>query len=85
MRTLTIEQSVTGKVIDMEKGGTAKNCTIAHFAEKCKPMILNKTNCKTIAALLNTPYIEEWAGYRIKIHVEKVKAFGRLGGCFASR
>ena len=79
VRTLTIERVLQEKVIDMEKGGTAKkDCTIAHFVEKCKPMILNKTNCKTIAALLNTPYIEEWAGHRIKIHVEKVKAFGRL-------
>lgn len=78
-RVLTIERVLQEKVIDMEKGGSAKkDCTIAHFIENCKPMVLNKTNCKTIATLLNTPFIEEWAGHRIKVHVEKVRAFGKL-------
>jgi DNA-directed RNA polymerase subunit RPC12/RpoP len=41
-------------------------------------MILNATNNKTIAKLLKTPYIEEWAGRKIQIYTEKVKAFGEV-------
>lgn len=78
-RILTIEKVIVEQVIDMEKGGSAKkDCIIAHFKENCKPMILNKTNCKMIQVLYNTPMIEEWAGKRIIVKVEKVKAFGKL-------
>ena len=37
---------------------------------------MNKTNCKAISKLLKTPYIEEWAGARIALCVQMVKAFG---------
>lgn len=78
-RILTIEKVVVEQVIDMEKGGSAKkDCIIAHFKENCKPMILNKTNCKMIQTLYDTPMIEQWAGKRIIVRVEKVKAFGKL-------
>jgi hypothetical protein len=46
--------------------------------ENCKPMILNATNNKTIAKLFKTPYIEQWAGRKIQIYTEKVKAFGEV-------
>lgn len=41
-----------------------------------KPMILNATNCKTIAKLADSPYIEDWAGLKMTLFVAKVKAFG---------
>ena len=41
-----------------------------------KPMILNKTNCRIISKVLDTPYIEEWAGRSVIIYSAKVKAFG---------
>lgn len=57
--------------------GKKEECTVAHFAEPgIKPMILNVTNCKTIANLYKTPYIEQWAGRRIQIYTESVRAFG---------
>lgn len=78
-RVLTIDKVIVEQVIDMEKGGSAKkDCIIAYFKEKCKPMILNKTNCKMIQALYDTPMIEMWAGKKIIVRVEKVKAFGKL-------
>ena len=64
---------------EMVKGadGKEEECIVCHFREKdLKPLILNKTNCKTISKLYNTPYIENWAGKKITMCVKQVKAFG---------
>ena len=66
------EETVTG--VD----GKKEDCAVCHFSEKVKPMILNSTNMKTITKLFKTPYIEEWAGKKIQIGQEKVKAFGEI-------
>lgn len=63
------QESVTGQ------DGRMDQCIVAHLVEE-KPLILNKTNCKAISKLLGTPYIEDWAGHRIVLAVQKVKAFG---------
>ena len=57
-------------------GGKKEECIVCHWQEDQKPMILNVTNCKMIAKLLKTPYIERWAGHRIQIGAEVVSAFG---------
>ena len=59
-------------------GGKKEECTVAHFAEPVKPMILNRTNCKTITSMYKTPYIEEWAGKKIQIFVAQVKVAGEV-------
>lgn len=64
------EEKVTGT------DGKKDDCVVCHFVENAKPMILNATNMKTITKLYKTPYIEDWAGKKIQIGVEKVKAFG---------
>ena len=57
--------------------GKKEECTVLRFVEPdIKPMILNVTNAKTIEKLYKTPYIEDWAGLKIQIYVDKVKAFG---------
>lgn len=56
--------------------GKKEECIVCHWQEKEKPMILNVTNCKTISKLLKTNYIERWAGHRIQIGAEMVRAFG---------
>lgn len=59
--------------------GKKESCIVAHFSEKdLKPMILNATNCKAIAKLYKTPYIEDWAGKAIVMRVQQVKAFGEV-------
>ena len=56
--------------------GKKEERIVCYWAEDQKPMILNVTNCKMIAKLLKTPYIERWAGHRIQIGAELVSAFG---------
>ena len=57
--------------------GKKEDCVVAHFSERdLKPMILNTTNMKTLEKLFKSKYIEDWAGRKIQIGVESVKAFG---------
>lgn len=51
---------------------------IIYWIEKgYKPMILNATNAKMLRALTGSPFINDWAGHKIELRVEKdIKAFG---------
>lgn len=57
-------------------GGRKEECFVAYFTDANKPMILNRTNCKIISKLYETPYIEDWAGKKIQLYVASVEAFG---------
>lgn len=57
--------------------GKKEDCRVMRFRESgVKPMIINATNAKMIQKLYKTPYVEDWAGKRIAIHVEAIRAFG---------
>jgi len=58
--------------------GKQEQCVVAKIKGAKKPMILNKTNMKIIAKLLESNYVEDWAGKSIIIYAAKVKAFGEL-------
>lgn len=74
---VTIQYVRNEKVVGPD--GKKEECVVAHFAERdIKPMILNATNMKMITKLSGTPYIESWTGLKIKLHTEKVKAFGDI-------
>lgn len=74
------EKIVTIKTVKREMitgaDGKREECTVVHFAENEKPLILNATNGKMIAKMAETPYIEQWTGVRIALVVRDVKAFG---------
>lgn len=72
-RTLTIKETKKEEVANTNGG--KELCFVAYFSESNKPMILNKTNCKTISKLYG-PFVENWIGKRITIKSETVKAFG---------
>lgn len=69
-RAVTIERVVYEKVT--VQGGKVEELIVAHLKDE-KPLILNKTNSKTISKLLDSPYIEDWAGKRITLFKTKVK------------
>ena len=70
------EEEVTGN------NGRKENEVVAHFSDFEKPMILNKTNLKTIQMICHSPYIEEWTGHQIQIYYDPTVKFGRetVGG-----
>lgn len=71
---LTIKLVRNEQVIGAD--GKKDECMVCHWLENEKPMIVNATNAKQIAKNLGTPYIEQWAGRKVQIGVERVKAFG---------
>lgn len=72
-KIVTIDYVKQEEVTGME--GKTEMCIVAHLVNE-KPLILNKTNCKAIEKLFKTPYLEEWAGRRIVLAVQRIKAFG---------
>lgn len=74
-RNVTIEKVVREIVKGVD--GKKEECTVAHLREQ-KPFILNATNSKIITQILDTPYIENWAGKTITIYATKVKAFSEI-------
>ena len=49
------------------------------FSEFDKPMILNATNSKTLRSLTNSPFIEDWAGFKVSIYVDTNVMCGNTG------
>lgn len=55
----------------------------AHFVErelggmKLKPMILNATNSKTLKAITDSPYIEDWQNVKVTVFVDPNVKFGK--------
>lgn len=75
VKTLTLK-SVVREIVESQQG--KEECTVLHFHEDEKPLILNKTNSEMIAKVWGTPYVEDWPGKRISLKVKKVKAFGEM-------
>lgn len=73
---LTIDRIVQEKVPDQK--GKKKDCTVCHFKEPVKPMIMNRINQKTITQIYATPYIEDWVGKKIQLFSSQVDAFGEM-------
>ena len=50
------------------------------FFEECKPLVLNKTNAKTLKKLFspNSDDPSDAVGHKVTLKVEKVKAFGKV-------
>jgi len=76
-KVLTIKEVKRELVFNPSNSGK-EECTVAHFVEDVKPLILNTTNCKAITSVWGTPYIEDWAGRKIILKVKKISAFGEM-------
>ena len=78
------ERVVTIKDIDMaecyDDQSKAKVQKQTVFFEECKPMVLNKTNAKTLKKLFspNSDNPADSFGHKVILRVESVKAFGKV-------
>lgn len=83
------DKIVTIKEIKQElvtgNGGRKDNCIVAYFTDADKPMILNKTNCKTIQKIYGTPLIEEWVGKKIVLFASTTSLAGETVECLRIR
>ena len=75
--TLTIKSIKKERVT--ANGGASEDCIVAYFEETnvdgvvVKPMVLNKTNCKTIEKVYETGDVEEWIGKQIIVFATTTK------------
>lgn len=80
---------VTIKTVRKEQvtgpNGKKEECVVAHFAENCRPMILNRTNMKMITKVHKTPYIDQWAGKKIQLYVDTTRFGGETVECLRIR
>lgn len=73
---LTIDKMVREIVVG--ENGKKEECTVMYFKEAgVKPLICNKTNCKTIQKIFKTPYIEEWRGRQVQLYADHNVRFGK--------
>ena len=77
-KPLTIKTVCQEEVTNPAEPDKKESCIVARFEQPEKPLILNKTNCKTIEKLSGTPDIEQWPGIGIILCVQRVMAFGEL-------
>lgn len=66
--------------------GKREECMVLYWAEsQYKPMILNRTNAKTITKLCGSAYVEDWAGHKITLYPTTTKFGGELVECLRIR
>ena len=81
---LTVKITKVVREIVKGENGKSEECTVAYL-EGTKPLILNRTNSKTITKLYSTPYIEEWVGKYITIYPTTTKVAGETVECLRIR
>ena len=74
-RVLVINSIKKGEVVG--EGGKKDECVVEYFTTGL-PMVLNVTNMKAITLAHGTPYVDDWVGKSISVHVEQVRAFGDI-------
>ena len=79
---VTIES--VSKELVTSNGGKKEECTVAKLKGQ-KPMILNVTNCRTIANIYNSPYVEDWIGKSITLFVSTASLKGEQVECLRIR
>ena len=55
--------------------GSESECLIINLQNQ-KPLICNKTNAKSIAKAVGSPFIEDWKNKQIALYIASVRAFG---------
>ncbi len=82
--TLTIDHVVRENVTG--NNGKKEQCMVLYFKERdYKPMILNRTNAKSITTLVGSPYIEDWSGHRITLYATTTRLGGDVVECLRIR
>lgn len=80
---LTVRILSVGRAIVKGTDGKEEECTVATLHNE-KPLILNRTNSKSIAKLYG-PYIEDWAGKDITLWATKTKVAKEVVECLRVR
>lgn len=82
-KTLTIDHVAREKVTG--NNGRSEECLVCHWRENERPMILNRTNCKTITKVVGSPYIEDWQGKSVILYADVTRLAGESVECLRIR
>lgn len=81
---LTIDKVAKERVTG--NNGKKEDLMVCHFKERdALPMIVNKTNAKTITKVIGTPFVEEWSGHRIALYADTTRFGGEIVECLRIR
>jgi hypothetical protein len=81
---LTIDRVAKERVTG--NNGKKEELMVCHFKERdTLPMILNKTNAKTITKLVGSPFVEEWSGHKIALYADTTRFGGEIVECLRIR
>ena len=82
--TLTIAKVVKEMVTGAS--GRKEQCMVMYFKEpQYKPMILNRTNAKTITNLCGSAFVEDWVGHRVTLYASTTRFGGDIVECLRIR
>lgn len=82
--TLTIDKAMQEQVTG--NNGKREMCLTVHWLERdYKPMIVNRTNAKTITKVTGSPYIEDWHGKQITLYVDTTRLGPDIVECLRIR
>jgi hypothetical protein len=82
--TLTIDKAMQEQVTG--NNGKREMCLTIHWMERdYKPMIVNRTNAKTITKVTGSPYIEDWHGKQITLYVDTTRLGSDIVECLRIR
>ena len=82
--TLTIDKAMQEQVTG--NNGKREMCLTVHWVERdYKPMIVNRTNAKTITKVTGSPYIEDWHGKQITLYVDTTRLGSDIVECLRIR
>lgn len=82
-RDMTVRIDYVVREIVKGTDGKEEECTVARLVDE-KPLILNRTNSKSIAKLYG-PYIEDWSGKDITLFATKTKVAKDVVECLRVR
>jgi len=81
---LTIDKVVKERVTG--NNGKKEDLMVCHFKERdALPMIVNKTNAKTITKVVGSPFVEEWSGHKIALYADTTRFGGEIVECLRVR
>ena len=65
------------EMIQNQQGGKEEKL-VMYFEGDVKPLILNKTNMKSVEKATGSAYLDEWVGQKLQLYVAAVSAFGEM-------
>lgn len=80
---VTIQSAM--KEIITGANGKKEECLVLHFKEPIMDMVCNRTNAKTITKVLNSPFLEDWAGKKIQLYPTTTRFGGEIVECIRIR